>query len=70
MEEQKEELCKDPVLEPRKENNCVRVSQPSKDIRFTSPIPKTAVQFLMNWRKNNSLEFRYEYLKVGMMFEN
>ncbi|KAK9297935.1 hypothetical protein QLX08_008473 [Tetragonisca angustula] len=63
MEEQKEELCKDPVLEPRKENNCVRVSQPSKDIRFTSPIPKTAVQFLMNWRKNNSLEFRYEYLK-------
>lgn len=69
MEEQKEELCKDPVLEPHKENSCVKVSDCSKDISFIPPIPKTAVQFLMNWKKNNSVKFRYEYLKVRM-FEN
>ncbi|CAD1478853.1 unnamed protein product, partial [Heterotrigona itama] len=63
MEGQKEELCKNPVLEFHKENSCVKVSDPSKDIGFISPIPKTAVQFLMNWKKNNSLEFRYKYLK-------
>ncbi|XP_015126562.1 RNA polymerase II-associated protein 3 [Diachasma alloeum] len=27
------------------------------------PVPRTAVQFLMNWNKNRSPEFRYQYLK-------
>ncbi|KAK1132728.1 hypothetical protein K0M31_014105 [Melipona bicolor] len=64
MESRKEELVKkDLVLEPHKENSCIKVSDSLKDISFISPVPKTAVQFLMNWRKNNSLEFKYEYLK-------
>ena len=28
--------------------------------------PKTAVQFIMNWRKNKSLDFRYRYFKVQL----
>ncbi|XP_015592531.1 RNA polymerase II-associated protein 3 isoform X2 [Cephus cinctus] len=27
------------------------------------PVPKTAVQFLMNWKKNTCVEYRYRYLK-------
>jgi len=28
-------------------------------------IPTNAVQFLLNWKKYTSLDFRYRYLKVG-----
>lgn len=29
------------------------------------PIPTNAVQFLINWKKYTSFDFRYRYLKVG-----
>lgn len=30
----------------------------------TLSLPKTAVQFLSTWKENESLTFRYRYLKV------
>jgi hypothetical protein len=29
------------------------------------PIPKTACQFIINWRKYTSSDFRYKYIKVS-----
>ena len=66
---QTKEPHKDPVqkVEPHnvaKDNTCIKVSEPLDDISGIVPaIPKTAVQFLMNWKRNNSPEFRYKYLK-------
>ncbi|XP_076750206.1 RNA polymerase II-associated protein spaghetti [Xylocopa sonorina] len=46
-----------------KDNNCIKVSEPLENISIIiPPVPKTAVQFVMNW-KNKSSEFRYKYLK-------
>lgn len=51
-----------------KDNTYIKVSEPLEDISsIIPPIPKTAVQFLMNWKRNNSPEFRYKYLKVRTM---
>ncbi|XP_012239843.1 RNA polymerase II-associated protein 3 isoform X1 [Bombus impatiens] len=47
-----------------KDNTYIKVSEPLEDIsNIIPPIPKTAVQFLMNWKRNNLPEFRYKYLK-------
>ncbi|KOX76001.1 RNA polymerase II-associated protein 3 [Melipona quadrifasciata] len=54
-----EEPNKDSVQIEEFNKKCIQM----ENISFISPVPKTAVQFLMNWRKNNLLEFRYEYLK-------
>ncbi|XP_071869089.1 RNA polymerase II-associated protein spaghetti isoform X1 [Bombus fervidus] len=60
---------KDPVQKVEahnvaKDNTYIKVSEPLEDIgSIIPPIPKTAVQFLTNWKRNNSLEFRYKYLK-------
>lgn len=62
---------KDPVqkVEPHNiakdnTNTYIKVSEPLEDISsIIPPIPKTAVQFLMNWKRNSSSEFRYKYLK-------
>ncbi|KAG7202968.1 hypothetical protein KM043_010105 [Ampulex compressa] len=40
-----------------------QISASSKDIAQIPPVPKTAVQFIMDWRRNKSCEFRYKYLK-------
>ncbi|CAL7948476.1 unnamed protein product [Xylocopa violacea] len=46
-----------------KDNSCTKVSESLENISIiVPPIPKTAVQFVMNW-KNKSSEFRYKYLK-------
>lgn len=51
-----------------KDNTNIKVSEPLEDIsNIIPPIPKTAVQFLMNWKRNNLPEFRYKYLKVRTM---
>lgn len=65
---QTKEPHKDPVqkVEPHnvaKDNTYIKVSEPLEDIGSIIPeIPKTAVQFLMNWKRNSSPEFRYKYL--------
>lgn len=36
---------------------------------YTVPsIPKTSVQFLIDWKKYKSMEIRYQYLKVYILF--
>ncbi|XP_076656881.1 RNA polymerase II-associated protein spaghetti isoform X2 [Halictus rubicundus] len=46
-----------------KTNNSVEAAEPSASNDEIPPVPKTAVQFIMNWKKNKSFEFRYMYLK-------
>lgn len=70
---QTKEPHKDPVqkVEPHnvaKDSTYIKVPEPLEHISsIIPPIPKTAVQFLMNWKRNNSPEFRYKYLKVRTM---
>lgn len=61
-DQQKKEFDKDNNL--MKNNNSVKTIKSLEDISAVSPIPKTAVQFIMNWKTNKSSEFRYKYLKV------
>nr|XP_033333078.1 RNA polymerase II-associated protein 3-like [Megalopta genalis]XP_033333080.1 RNA polymerase II-associated protein 3-like [Megalopta genalis]XP_033333081.1 RNA polymerase II-associated protein 3-like [Megalopta genalis]XP_033333082.1 RNA polymerase II-associated protein 3-like [Megalopta genalis]XP_033333083.1 RNA polymerase II-associated protein 3-like [Megalopta genalis] len=46
-----------------KTNNLAGISNSLGSNDKIPPVPKTAVQFVMNWRKNKSFEFRYKYLK-------
>lgn len=62
-DQQKKEFGKDNNL--MKNNNSVKTVKSLEDISIVPPIPKTAVQFIMNWKTNKSSEFRYKYLKVG-----
>lgn len=39
-----------------------------EDCREMPPIPTNAVQFLINWKKYTSFDFRYRYLKVSNNF--
>lgn len=47
------------------------VTKPKPEENFTEtgielpPIPKTACQFIINWRKYTSPVFRYKYIKVS-----
>lgn len=61
-DQQKKEFSKDNNLI---KNNNVKIIKSLEDISTVPPIPKTAVQFIMNWKTNKSPEFRYKYLKVG-----
>lgn len=36
-----------------------------KSCKEMPPVPKNAVQFLVNWKKYTSFDFRYRYLKVS-----
>ncbi|OAD58122.1 RNA polymerase II-associated protein 3 [Eufriesea mexicana] len=58
---QTEETHKDSNV--MKNDSSISVPESSKVINIISPIPKTAVQFVTNWKTNNSSEFRYKYLK-------
>ncbi|KAG6794863.1 RNA polymerase II-associated protein 3 [Apis mellifera caucasica] len=60
-DQQKKEFDKDNNL--MKNNNSVKTIKSLEDISAVPPIPKTAVQFIMNWKTNKSSEFRYKYLK-------
>lgn len=49
------------------------VTQPKPEVSFIenieiSPIPKTAVQFIINWRRYTLSDIRYRYLKVTNKF--
>ncbi|XP_076667306.1 RNA polymerase II-associated protein spaghetti [Andrena cerasifolii] len=46
----------------KKSNDLNTVIESSENINIP-PVPKTAVQFVMNWKTNKSSEFRYKYLK-------
>ncbi|XP_043802645.1 RNA polymerase II-associated protein 3 [Apis laboriosa] len=59
-DQQKKEFSKDNNLI---KNNNVKIIKSLEDISTIPPIPKTAVQFIMNWKTNKSPEFRYKYLK-------
>lgn len=61
-DQQKKEFDKDNNL--MKNNSCVKTFKSLEDINTVPPIPKTTVQFIMNWKTNKSPEFRYKYLKV------
>lgn len=39
-----------------------------EEIGELPPVPRTTVQFFMNWKKNKNPEFRYEYLKVQFLY--
>jgi len=47
------------------------VTKPKPEENFTEscielpPIPKTACQFIINWRKSILSDFRYKYIKVS-----
>ncbi|KOC70175.1 RNA polymerase II-associated protein 3 [Habropoda laboriosa] len=57
---QKEDVIKDNLVT---NNSIVKICEHPEDISNIPPVPKTAVQFLMNWKKNKSLEYKYKYLK-------
>ncbi|KZC06477.1 PREDICTED: RNA polymerase II-associated protein 3 [Dufourea novaeangliae] len=58
---QLEETRKDDNI---KKNSSVKASSSSEDDNnIVQLVPKTAVQFVMNWKTNTSSEFRYKYLK-------
>lgn len=63
---QTEETQKDNKL--MKNDSSISIPESSKVINIMPPIPKTAVQFVTNWKTNNSLKFRYKYLKVKIIF--
>lgn len=49
------------------------ITKPKPETNFIEnveipPIPKTAVQFVINWRRYTSSDFRYKYLKVLINF--
>ncbi|CAK9807855.1 RNA polymerase II-associated protein 3 [Anthophora plagiata] len=44
-------------------NSTIKVSESPEDISNIPPVPRTAVQFIMNWKMNKSLEYKYKYLK-------
>ncbi|CAK9822263.1 RNA polymerase II-associated protein 3 [Anthophora retusa] len=44
-------------------NSTIEVSESPEDISNIPPVPRTAVQFIMNWKMNKSLEYKYKYLK-------
>ena len=46
-----------------KNNDLNTVIESPENIINIPPVPKTAVQFVMNWKTNKSSEFRYQYLK-------
>ncbi|XP_076234299.1 RNA polymerase II-associated protein spaghetti [Calliopsis andreniformis] len=46
----------------KKNNESIKVSNSSVNIDLP-PVPKTAVQFITQWKTNKSSEFRYMYLK-------
>ncbi|XP_076284016.1 RNA polymerase II-associated protein 3-like [Lasioglossum baleicum] len=46
-----------------KTDNLVEVVESSASNDEIPPVPKTAVQFIMNWKTNKSSTFRYQYLK-------
>lgn len=48
---------KENITKPKPEANLIENME-------ISPIPKTAVQFVINWRRNTSSDLRYRYLKV------
>ncbi|XP_043278722.1 RNA polymerase II-associated protein 3 [Venturia canescens] len=60
----------------KKENPSCRLSEPECTEISVPEAPKTAVQFLLTWRKNKSTEFRYKYLKkiaverIPMIFQD
>ncbi|XP_029666228.1 RNA polymerase II-associated protein 3 [Formica exsecta] len=47
---------KENITKPKPEANLIENME-------ISPIPKTAVQFVINWRRNTSSDLRYRYLK-------
>lgn len=51
----------------QKENiaTCKQKEKSFESFEEMPPIPKNAVQFLMNWKKYTSFNFRYKYLKVS-----
>lgn len=51
----------------KKNNDLNTVIESPENIINIPPVPKTAVQFVMNWKANKSSEFRYQYLKVRIM---
>lgn len=51
-----------------KQKESTAICKPEENIescREMPPIPTNAVQFLMNWKKHTSFDFRYRYLKVN-----
>lgn len=46
-------------------NTLIKPLEVEENVPVDLPIvPKTAVQFLLDWRRNKSSEYRYHYLKV------
>ena len=60
---------KKPANEICEKSNVVAKANPKIEVIsssvFVPPVPKTAVQFLMDWKRNKSADFRYSYLKVN-----
>lgn len=50
-------------------NTLIKPLEVEENVPVDLPIvPKTAVQFLLDWRRNKSSEYRYHYLKVFNQF--
>ncbi|XP_054010521.1 RNA polymerase II-associated protein 3 isoform X1 [Hylaeus anthracinus] len=56
--------------------SCIKVSESVENVNNIPPVPRTAVQFVTNWKTNKSSEFRYKYLKqlprnsLPLIFQN
>ncbi|XP_043258103.1 RNA polymerase II-associated protein 3 isoform X2 [Colletes gigas] len=49
--------------EKSKNESSIKDSKSVENTNNIPPVPKTAVQFVTNWKANKSSEFRYKYLK-------
>ncbi|XP_034176948.2 RNA polymerase II-associated protein spaghetti isoform X1 [Osmia lignaria lignaria] len=56
-----EDVSKDNNL--MESNDSAKISELTEDIYNIPPTPKTAVQFIMNWKTIKTSELRYKYLK-------
>ncbi|XP_076637274.1 RNA polymerase II-associated protein spaghetti [Colletes latitarsis] len=57
------QLKKISAHEKSKNESSIKDSKSVENTNNIPPVPKTAVQFVTNWKTNKSSEFRYKYLK-------